>query len=117
MSEDLSNSVLTQAAGPQAVTPTPIRVLLLDDREDNLVLRSAILRQKGYQVVTSSSIEEAEAKLHGIDIAVLDYHLGAGKFGTATLPKRYAANVRMCPSSFCQRRWSASSAASPICTC
>ena len=64
------------------MTPTPIRVLLLDDREDNLVLRSAILRQKGYQVVTSSSIEEAEAKLHGIDIAVLDYHLGAGKFGS-----------------------------------
>ena len=61
---------------------SPIRVLLLDDREENLVLRSAILRQKGYQVVTSSSIEEAEAKLHAIDIAVLDYHLGAGKFGT-----------------------------------
>ena len=82
MSEDISNPVLPQTAGPQAVTLTPIRVLLLDDREDNLVLRSAILRQKGYQVVTSSSIEEAEAKLHGIDIAVLDYHLGAGKFGT-----------------------------------
>ena len=62
--------------------PAPIRVLLLDDREENLVLRSAILRQKGYQVVTSSSTEEAEARLQDIDIAVLDYHLGAGKFGT-----------------------------------
>lgn len=82
MSEDISNPVLPQPAGPQAVILTPIRVLLLDDREDNLVLRSAILRQKGYQVVSSSSIEEAEAKLHGIDIAVLDYHLGSGKFGT-----------------------------------
>lgn len=82
MSEDISNSVLPPPAGPQAVSPTPIRVLLLDDREDNLVLRSAILRQKGYVVVTSSSIQEAEAKLQGIDIAVLDYHLGAGKFGT-----------------------------------
>ena len=60
----------------------PIRVLLLDDLEDNLVLRSTILRQKGYHVVTSSSIEEAEQKLDDIDIAVLDYHLGAGKFGT-----------------------------------
>ena len=49
MSEDISNPVLLQAAGPQAVTVTPIRVLLLDDREDNLVLRSAILRQKGYR--------------------------------------------------------------------
>jgi CheY-like chemotaxis protein len=60
----------------------PIRVLLLDDLQENLLLRSAILRQKGYEVVTSASIEEAEKKLQDIDIAVLDYHLGAGKFGT-----------------------------------
>ncbi len=60
----------------------PIRVLLLDDLEDNLLLRSTILRQKWYEVVTASSIEEAERKLNDIDIAVLDYHLGAGKFGT-----------------------------------
>ena len=68
--------------GPQVVPTNPIRVLLLDDREENLGPRSAILRQKGYRVVTSSSIEEAESKLGAIDIAVLDYHLGAGKFGT-----------------------------------
>jgi two-component system OmpR family response regulator len=61
----------------------PIRVLLLDDREENLILRSTILRQKGYEVVTSASIEEAQTKLEDIDIAVLDYHLGEGKFGTA----------------------------------
>ncbi len=60
----------------------PIRVLLLDDREENLLLRSAILRQHGYDVVTSSSIEEAQQRIDEIDIAVLDYHLGAGKFGT-----------------------------------
>lgn len=60
----------------------PIRVLLLDDRQDNLILRSAILRQNGYTAVTSASVEEAEAKLGEIDIAVLDYHLGQGKFGT-----------------------------------
>ncbi len=60
----------------------PIRVLLLDDMPDNLILRSTILRQKGYEVVTSASVEEAEQKLGDIDIAVLDYHLGAGKFGT-----------------------------------
>jgi CheY-like chemotaxis protein len=80
MSENTSNPGSPQLVQPPAVTP--IRVLLLDDRDENLVLRSAILRQKGYQVVTSSSIEEAEAKLQDIDIAVLDYHLGAGKFGT-----------------------------------
>ncbi|HZR32812.1 MAG TPA: response regulator [Terriglobales bacterium] len=62
--------------------PGPIRVLLLDDREENLLLRSTILRRKGYHVVTSSSIEQAEAKLQDIDIAVLDYHLGRGKFGS-----------------------------------
>jgi len=83
MSADISDSGPPRRLGPQAVaTVAPIRVLLLDDREDNLVLRAAILRQKGYAVVTSGSIEEAEARLHDIDIAVLDYHLGAGKFGT-----------------------------------
>lgn len=60
----------------------PIRVLLLDDHPDNLLMRAAILRQNGYEAISSSSIEEAEKRLHDIDIAVLDYHLGAGKFGT-----------------------------------
>jgi len=80
--EDISKTGSVATLGPQAVPSNPIRILLLDDREENLVLRSAILRQKGYRVVTSSSIEEAESKLGAIDIAVLDYHLGAGKFGT-----------------------------------
>jgi two-component system, OmpR family, response regulator len=82
MSDDVSNLGPGTELGPQAVPANPIRVLLLDDREENLVLRSAILRQKGYRVVTSSSIEEAESKLAAIDIAVLDYHLGSGEFGT-----------------------------------
>ncbi|MBZ5533711.1 MAG: response regulator [Acidobacteriia bacterium] len=60
----------------------PIRVLLLDDQHDNLILRAAILRQNGYEAVTSASVQEAETHLHEIDIAVLDYHLGAGQFGT-----------------------------------
>jgi CheY-like chemotaxis protein len=68
-------------------TKRPIRVLLLDDREENLLLRSAILRQKGYEVVAADSVEAAEEKLQQIDIAVLDYHLGAGKFGTAVAEK------------------------------
>ena len=71
-----SGEVLSMAA------KRPIRVLLLDDRQENLILRSAILRQNGYEVLTSSSIEEAQKQLPQIDIAVLDYHLGAGKFGT-----------------------------------
>jgi two-component system OmpR family response regulator len=66
----------------KAEATKPISVLLLDDRHDNLILRAAILRQNGYEAVTSSSVEEAEAHLSKIDIAVLDYHLGAGKFGT-----------------------------------
>jgi two-component system OmpR family response regulator len=61
----------------------PIRVLLLDDRPDLLILRAAILRQNGYEAVSSSSIEDAESKLEAIDIAILDYHLGEGKFGTS----------------------------------
>ena len=60
----------------------PIRVLLLDDHVDNLILRLAILRKHGYQAIKAATIEEAEAHLHEADIAVLDYHLGAGQFGT-----------------------------------
>jgi CheY-like chemotaxis protein len=70
-----------------AADSRPIRVLLLDDSEENLLLRSTILRQKGYDVVTSVSVEEAVTKLDAIDIAVLDYHLGAGKFGTEVADK------------------------------
>jgi CheY-like chemotaxis protein len=73
----------------------PIRVLLLDDQDENLLLRSTILRQKGYEVVTSASIGDAATKLDDIDIAVLDYHLGAGKFGTevAEVLRRRHPNV------------------------
>jgi two-component system OmpR family response regulator len=59
-----------------------IRVLLLDDHADNLLLRSTILRKYGYVAQTASTVEEALDLLDQIDIAVLDYHLGAGQFGT-----------------------------------
>ncbi len=59
-----------------------IRVLLLDDDPNNLLLRAAILRKHGYEAITASSIEEAEQQLKECEIAVLDYHLGEGKFGT-----------------------------------
>lgn len=59
-----------------------IRVLLLDDHPENLLLRSTILRKFGYHTEAASTVEEAMSLLDQIDIAVLDYHLGAGKFGT-----------------------------------
>lgn len=62
--------------------PDTIRVLLLDDHPDNLLLRSTILRKFGYHTETAATIGEAQALLDHIDIAVLDYHLGHGKFGT-----------------------------------
>ncbi len=64
-----------------------VTVLLLDDDPANLLLRSAILRQNGYEALSASSIEEANELLDGTDIAVLDYHLGHGKFGTEVAAK------------------------------
>jgi two-component system, OmpR family, response regulator len=66
----------------EAVQEEPVRVLLLDDHPENLLLRSTILRKHGYIAETADSVEEAEKLLDRIDIAVLDYHLGAGRFGT-----------------------------------
>src|SRR5580704_12957433 len=65
----------------------PIRVLLLDDHAENLLLRSTILRKYGYVTETATTIDEANRLLDEIDIAVLDYHLGAGKFGTDVAAK------------------------------
>jgi two-component system OmpR family response regulator len=73
--------------GSQTAVAEPIHVLLLDDQVDNLLLRSTILRKHGYLSETASSIEEALMLLDDIDIAVLDYHLGAGKFGTEVAAK------------------------------
>src|SRR5271170_4841221 len=75
-----------QGSGIAVVTPPAsealIRVLLLDDHSENLLLRSTILRKYGYVTETASTIHEAIELLDQIDIAVLDYHLGAGQFGT-----------------------------------
>ena len=62
--------------------PAHVRVLLLDDDPATLMLRAAILRQNGYECFPASSVEEASELLDDIDVAVLDYHLGQGKFGT-----------------------------------
>ena len=73
--------------GLELVRSPTVNVLLLDDDLVNLHLRGAILRQHGYASVTASTIEEANQLLDQIDIAVLDYHLGAGQFGTEVAAK------------------------------
>jgi two-component system OmpR family response regulator len=84
-------------APPQPLAPSlqSVRVLLLDDEPTNLHLRTAILRQRGYECVPAASIEEATELINNIDIAVLDYHLGAGQFGTevAALLRRRRPHV------------------------
>ena len=79
MSESVQENPLTR---PDLMVGTKIRVLLLDDDPSNLYLRCAILTQHGYECLTASSIEDATQYLDLIDIAVLDYHLGGGQFGT-----------------------------------
>jgi two-component system, OmpR family, response regulator len=81
MSNENDQNDAGQDTSPVA-TSVPIRVLLLDDHPENLLLRSTILRKHGYLTETASTVEEAEKLLDEIDIAVLDYHLGAGQFGT-----------------------------------
>lgn len=87
MAEDV-NAALMGSPSAQASSPSEhVRVLLLDDDPANLMLRTAILRQNGYVCLPAGSIEEANHLLHDIDIAVLDYHLGQGKFGTEVAVK------------------------------
>jgi two-component system, OmpR family, response regulator len=83
----MQNETGKDLAGTGLATLEPIRVLLLDDHPENLLLRSTILRKYGYLTETASTIEEAEKLLDEIDIAVLDYHLGAGQFGTEVAAK------------------------------
>ena len=73
-----------RSSSPTEITTgdPPVRLLLLDDDPASLFLRAIILRQHGYEVVTAASVDEAIAAFPDIDIAVLDYHLGAGQFGT-----------------------------------
>ena len=74
-------------SGLELVRSPSVNVLLLDDDPVNLHLRGAILRQHGYASVSATTIEEATQLLDQIDIAVLDYHLGHGLFGTEVASK------------------------------
>ncbi len=80
MDEDQSSLASDNAEGGQP--PEHVRVLLLDDDPANLLLRAAVLRQNGYECFPASTAEDANELLDQIEIAVLDYHLGQGKFGT-----------------------------------
>jgi len=75
------------STGLELVRSPSVTVLLLDDDPVNLHLRGAILRQNGYASLTATTTEEATQLLDRIDIAVLDYHLGAGQFGTEVAGK------------------------------
>lgn len=72
----------TEQGGGVSTSMRNVRVLLLDDEPTNLHLRTVILRQHGYHCIPASTIEEATEVFNDIDIAVLDYHLGSGQFGT-----------------------------------
>src|ERR1700751_2251033 len=84
---DMHNETSHESESTSQALAEPIRVLLLDDHPENLLLRSTILRKYGYLTETATTIEEAEQLLDEIDIAVLDYHLGAGQFGTDVAAK------------------------------
>ncbi|WP_263408788.1 response regulator [Terriglobus tenax] len=77
MANDTMDELLQEAS-----VPAMVRVLLLDDEPANLLLRTAILRKNGYDCLPAATVEEANDLLDQIDVAVLDYHLGHGKFGT-----------------------------------
>ncbi len=84
--QSLTPAIMTlPSTSSNGATPPPlpaVRLLLLDDDPTNLHLRSTILRQHGYECLPATSIDQATELLDGIDIAVLDYHLGGGEFGT-----------------------------------
>src|SRR6201999_1512457 len=78
----MQNETSKESGNDSQAIAEPIRVLLLDDHPEKLLLRSTILRKHGYITETADSVEAAEQLLDRIDIAVLDYHLCHGRFGT-----------------------------------
>lgn len=74
-------ATLSATAGAR-VSDAPARrsVLVVDDEENFLTLLQWFLTQRGYQVTTASSTEQALSLLDGrvFDVALLDIRLGAG---------------------------------------
>ncbi len=60
--------------------PARRSILVVDDEENFLTLLHWFLSQRGYQVATASSAEQALSLLDGraFDVALLDIRLGAG---------------------------------------
>lgn len=80
--DDVSGTAGEQPGSGPSPGSDHVRVLLLDDDPAHLLLRSAVLRQHGYECLPAATIAEANELLNTVDIAVLDYHLGEGQFGT-----------------------------------
>lgn len=78
-----NNRTATLAAEPGgriADGPAGRSILVVDDEENFLTLLQWFLTQRGYQVATASSTEQALSLLDGraFDVALLDIRLGAG---------------------------------------
>jgi len=61
-------------------TPARRSILVVDDEENFLTLLQWFLTQRGYQVATASSAEQALSLVGGrvFDVALLDIRLGSG---------------------------------------
>jgi two-component system response regulator RegA len=73
-------SAAAQSAGRVAEVPARPSILVVDDEENFLTLLQWFLTQRGYQVTTASSTEQALSLLDGrvFEVALLDIRLGAG---------------------------------------
>jgi CheY-like chemotaxis protein len=54
------------------------RVLLVEDHSDTRKAMYVLLTRWGYEVIAAASVAEAQARLDGQDIAILDLHLPDG---------------------------------------
>ncbi|HEY5543338.1 MAG TPA: response regulator [Candidatus Binatia bacterium] len=73
-------TLAAEPGGRIADGPARRSILVVDDEENFLTLLQWFLTQRGYQVATASSTEQALSLLDGraFDVALLDIRLGAG---------------------------------------
>ena len=72
------------------VEPTPVKILLVDDRPENLLALEAILEGHGYELIRATSGEEALKHVlrHDFALILLDVQMpGMSGFETAELIK------------------------------
>lgn len=67
-----------RSALPQRATH-PALILIVDDNQNGIIARRAVLESLGYEVVTASSAEEAleQVGLHPVDLLVTDFRMPA----------------------------------------